>query len=78
MGLPFIIDHKDVDLDNEYPYSFRVSYDNKPVEIESLISFIENLKENGFSRKVMREKSIPLIDQKIKMSRLAEFLKNLD
>ena len=76
-GLPFIIGHRDPDLDDAENYFLSILPDNSPVDMHYVVEFAEEvLKTRGASR-AMREFAKTRVDWKIKMLEMWDFLKSV-
>lgn len=74
-GLPLVIDHKDIDIYENCEFVFKASYDEQPIKIESLISFVQNL---HVTNKDIRAFAFEKLDWKVKMQKLLEFFSQLE
>lgn len=76
-GIPYIIACADPDFPADYPYVHRLSADESPVRIESIIEFAQSVFQDTGHPQKMREYALGQLDWSIKMKILKAFLETL-
>lgn len=74
-GIPFIISHIDEDIDDDFPFVFRVPDNDDPLNIEAVVNFVEIVygKYKDFSM-LMRKYALEKMDYKEKVKKLLEYI----
>jgi len=76
-GIPYIIACKDPDFPDDYPYIYRISPDESPVNIEDVIEFAKRVSADPDHPHKMRAYAAEHLDWSVKMKKLKTFLESL-
>ncbi|KAF2959893.1 glycosyltransferase [Thermotoga sp. 38H-to] len=75
-GIPFVISSNDPDFPQSFKYVFRVPADESPVNIDAIVTFYENIKNENYSLK-MRKYAEEKLSWEAKMKPLIEKILNM-
>jgi len=76
-GIPYIIACADPDFPADFPYVHRISADESPVHIESIIEFAQSVYQDTDHPQKMRAYAVGHLDWSVKMKILKAFLETL-
>ena len=76
-GIPYIIACTDPDFPADFPYVHRLSADESPVRIESIIEFAQSVYQDSDHPQKMRAYAVGHLDWSVKMKILKTFLRSL-
>jgi hypothetical protein len=73
-GIPFIYSAKDPDIEQNSSFSLELSNDNRPIDFNKIIEFIENISSKKNISEEMRKYALKNVDWKIKVKQMYEFI----
>lgn len=76
-SVPYIIACADPDFPDDFPYIYRVSPDESPVDIEKIIEFAQTVNADMDHPQKMRAYALEHLDWSVKMKKLKAFLETL-
>lgn len=76
-GLPFVIGHRDPDLEGAEEFFLPVPADNSPVNMDQVVAFAERILNRKGVSESMRQFADERLDWKIKMQQMWDFLKSI-
>ncbi len=78
-GLPFIISHIDEDIEDDFPFCLRLGADERPVDLQAVVRFLEGIEQRYGADTPSRMRSYALehMDYADKVRRLLDFLLSL-
>jgi hypothetical protein len=76
-GIPVVIGYNDLDIYNEYEFVLKVPANDDPLDLDRLKSFAKKAQNNNAIRLQARSFALKNLDYKVKMERLATFLKQI-
>jgi glycosyltransferase involved in cell wall biosynthesis len=76
-GIPFILSSADPDFPDGFPYIFKVTSDESPVQIEEILKFAQKVSADPENPRKMNAYASEYLDWSIKMKTLKGFLEKL-
>jgi hypothetical protein len=75
LGLPFVTSCKDSDISPDFPYALFVKSNDKPLDFNQVIQFIQTVYQNPNFTQKMREFAETRLDWSFQMQPVVDFLK---
>jgi hypothetical protein len=73
-GIPFIYSAKDPDIEQNSSFSLELSNDNKPIDFNKIIEFVEKVSSQKGISEEMRKYALKNVDWKIKVRQMYKFI----
>lgn len=73
-GIPFVFSHEDPDFPDDFPYSLKIEMGEKPVNIQKLIDFFENLQRDQASIQYLKNYAEQQLSWKRKLSPIKAYI----